>query len=370
MALLLLIGSFQATFFATLLLTKGHKKLHDKVLLSWLLVIAFQLFTIYGAFQQLFLKTPQLLLLAPLAESLIYFHGPALLLYTQLLIAKEPVLKKVQLAHFLLFLASILFLILLFLVHEQDLWIFTHLPTVAPNYYAISRFLNHVHGPFYIVWVFFLLNKHSRDVKNNFSFTEYVNLAWLKHITIAFSLIWIAVLVTILFDLPFKGDEVIYATATFVVFLLGFLGLKQGNVFHEEATVVLRSNIQEPKYEKSNIDESVAKKIAGDLRAHMQEKQAFLKSRLTLDEVANQLDTTTHILSQVLNQHMGKTFFDFVNEYRVEKAQKMLLDRDFDHYTLLGIALDAGFNSKSSFNRIFKKHVGCPPSEFKSRNRN
>jgi AraC-like DNA-binding protein len=69
-------------------------------------------------------------------------------------------------------------------------------------------------------------------------------------------------------------------------------------------------------------------------------------------------------LSQVINAELNKSFFDFINEYRIAEAKRRLLDGRFEHYSILAIALEVGFNNKASFNRVFKKHTRMTPSDF------
>ena len=95
----------------------------------------------------------------------------------------------------------------------------------------------------------------------------------------------------------------------------------------------------------------------------MAEQRPWLEPELNLAELAHRLALHPVLLSKVLNTGCGQSFSDFVNTYRVEEARRKLADACFAHYSLVGIALDSGFNSKSTFNRVFKKLVGTAPSE-------
>jgi len=99
------------------------------------------------------------------------------------------------------------------------------------------------------------------------------------------------------------------------------------------------------------------------LLAHMHAAQPYLAPELTLGELAAQLRTNTSWLSRVVNAGCGQNFNDFINEYRVQAAEQRLRDPQFQHYTLLAVALESGFNSKSTFNRVFRKLRGQTPSE-------
>ena len=98
------------------------------------------------------------------------------------------------------------------------------------------------------------------------------------------------------------------------------------------------------------------------LRALMERERLYRHSELKLGDLAGRLAISTHHLSAILNGDLETTFYDFVNGYRVREVQDRLGGPDAARHTLLAIALDAGFNSKTSFNRIFKKHAGCTPS--------
>lgn len=95
----------------------------------------------------------------------------------------------------------------------------------------------------------------------------------------------------------------------------------------------------------------------------MDQRKPYLDSKLTAPDLAGLLGVSSHHLAQILNLSLGLNFFDFVNRYRVKSFQETIL-RPNRHKTILAVALDCGFNSKSSFNRIFKKETGKTPSEF------
>jgi AraC-like DNA-binding protein len=95
----------------------------------------------------------------------------------------------------------------------------------------------------------------------------------------------------------------------------------------------------------------------------MANEQPWLEPELTLTELAHRLRTNPALLSKVINAGCGHNFNDFVNSYRVAEAQRKLADPRFAHYSLVGVALESGFNSKSTFNRVFKKQLGQAPSE-------
>jgi AraC-like DNA-binding protein len=97
----------------------------------------------------------------------------------------------------------------------------------------------------------------------------------------------------------------------------------------------------------------------------MIEKKPFLDSELTLSSLAKDLNMSRSQLSQLINDGIGENFYDFVNKYRVEEVKSLMTDPAMKNFNLLGIALEAGFKSKSTFNLIFKRFTGLTPTEYK-----
>ena len=101
-----------------------------------------------------------------------------------------------------------------------------------------------------------------------------------------------------------------------------------------------------------------------ELIDYMQSEKPFLRTKLSINDLAEDLGIPSHHLSQVINERLNQNFYDFINSYRIEELKVKLKDPHNKHLTMLGIAFDCGFNSKASFNRIFKKHTGQTPSEY------
>src|SRR5262249_57920141 len=109
-----------------------------------------------------------------------------------------------------------------------------------------------------------------------------------------------------------------------------------------------------------------AKALARKLTARMIDGKLYRDSALTLQALADEVGATPHMLSQVLNLHLRKSFFVFVNSYRAEALMAALADPSQRHRGVLELALEAGFNSKSTVNSFFKRHTGLTPSAFRA----
>lgn len=97
-------------------------------------------------------------------------------------------------------------------------------------------------------------------------------------------------------------------------------------------------------------------------------EKIYLNENLSLKEFALHLKADPNLMSFILNNHMGINFYDFVNRHRIEEVKNKLNNPQYKHLTLLGIALESGFNSKTTFNRVFKQATGITPTEFQRRN--
>lgn len=116
------------------------------------------------------------------------------------------------------------------------------------------------------------------------------------------------------------------------------------------------------KYEKSGLKANEVEKYKELIYELLVKKQLFLNQELRLQDLAEEMGISNHHLSQLLNQHMNTTFFDLINKYRVGEAKELI--KTHQHYTLLQIAYDSGFNNKTSFVNAFKRFEGTTPSRF------
>lgn len=229
--------------------------------------------------------------------------------------------------------------------------------------------------------------RYRRRIKDVYSNIETMKLKWLGFIAGLFLAIWLIAVPLDLYDfyLGDVPDELAFAAMAaqlIAVYALGVVGLRQPIVFDlsgARAMAVLSSVSNEPvagasgrsarakatgrqKYARSALSEDNAKRVVARLDATMTEARLYLDSNLTLPAVAERTGISVNHISQAINQHLGRNFFDVVNGYRVEEAKKLLATTDD---SILDIALAVGFNAKSTFNAAFKKAIGDTPSRFR-----
>lgn len=157
-------------------------------------------------------------------------------------------------------------------------------------------------------------------------------------------------------------DYSISLAMTVFIYTVGVLGYKQPAIFSGQA---LQKVFLAPKYQNSSLTPSASQSLLQKLLAFMKAEKPYLDQDLRLAGLAEQMNSTTHHLSQVINEQLGKSFSDFVNSYRVEAAQKMLTDEKNKDIYIINIAYASGFNNKTSFNKAFKEMTGCSPSEYR-----
>ena len=102
-----------------------------------------------------------------------------------------------------------------------------------------------------------------------------------------------------------------------------------------------------------------------NLKDLMEREKLYLNEKLSGNEMAETLGISRHELSELLNNELETNFYNFINHYRVEACKQKMANPKFGHYTLLALALDCGFNSKTTFNTVFKKETGMTPRQFK-----
>lgn len=133
----------------------------------------------------------------------------------------------------------------------------------------------------------------------------------------------------------------------------------------EKAPVVQASSIHDQKYQKQKLSEELASTLKIKLVAYMKDARPYLDNELTLAGLSEQLNMSSHHLSQLLNQHFNQSFYDFINEHRIKEIKRRLADPADNHKTILSLALSSGFNSKATFNSTFKRKENMTPSAYR-----
>ncbi len=382
--IIILLAAVQGFFLAIILFQK-YRDLYANRFLG-ILLVCYSLILVHLFLQDsgVYAQYPHLLFILIGLPLLV---GPLHYLYARFLI--QPV-ARFEMRNGLPFLPLIVFtLIQMPSLFKSTSEILSSLPDVESEGLELEQLIFNwiiiIQGLAYILYTLVMIRTFSSKMKEVFSALDKVKLNWLQNITVMALVAWgMFVLEILLYFMDIKilqfGQVSSFLIAIYV-YTLGYWGMLKSEIFLQPAVVnsmnelsyLGQNEIQTEalaeikKYEKSGLSEEKAQKILDALLLVMEQQRPYRDSEITLTQLANMLSFSPHNLSEVINTRLQKNFFDFINEYRVEEVKKDLLDPAKNHLKILSIAFDAGFNSKSSFNTIFKKQTGKTPSEFRER---
>lgn len=371
------ITSYQALFFALLVLLKKHKNQSD-----WFLVLFFVLHFIMAQDHVLH-RTGFIENIGSAFTSLpiAFMLGPVLYLY---ILSHIQTITSKYLYHFIP--AMLSFGVIYFFYYQHPIAVKTDilldlmgngLPLWLEIQIGIMIFIM---LPFYIYSCIRSMRQHKTYALMRLSYTENVSLAWLNRFIWIMIGVWIALLIGYLankFTLQDNHKDMALAAkllGSFGHIYLGIYGIRNNIAFSEvdappelepEPIVhVPKVATLAPNAAKLQLEAKQIKAYEERLLQCMEEKKPYLNPKLSLKDLAARSDIPYYHLSMLLNQHLDATFYDFVNRYRVEEFINLYQDSRNDNFTLLSLAYDAGFNSKSTFYTIFKKFKGASPSSY------
>ena len=242
-------------------------------------------------------------------------------------------------------------------------------------------------------WLMRRLHRYRRRIEDYYSTIESIRLNWLYTLTWIFIASNVAVLsIFLLYNVGYLTTDIdttfsiVFGVVTLALFYFSYNGMRQYNlaefrdllpeaVSTEDAPQVDTSTTDSPKpepppeeetrYKTSSLRDDQMEIIFQKLNACLVEEKVYRDPDLKVYDLAERLHVTTHNVSQTINTKALKSFYDFINEYRVNHFKQLLVDPQMQQYTILGLGLESGFNSKTSLNRIFKKHTGMSPSAFR-----
>ena len=363
-----IIGVFLSFFLVILILTKKSRNLSDIYLAVWIAIIGMQIFGYYTFISGLIYVYPKLMWLNFPYE---FLHGPLLYLFVKSLTNPEHFRSKKWLFHFIL---PILILFTTFpimaLPDSQRILFYKNNGKGFEEYFFDWALLMVILGIVYNIITIGLLLNHKKRIRNQFSYQENINLNWLWFLIFGMSITWTIIMLG-------GSDKWIFSTSSFLLVFMGFFGIRQVGIFTDQPFqpqpvneleaddhVKIEPVTEKKKYYKSSLKDDTARQLQETLRQLMQQKKLYAIPDLSLTDLATQLDIHPNYLSQVINDLEGVNFYNYINTLRVQEFLKLVAEPENRKYTLLSLAYDCGFNSKTTFNRFFKKATGLSPSEY------
>ena len=302
--------------------------------------------------------------------------GPLLFLYGKYLTQKRRHLRKKDYLHFLPFLLATLYF-LPFYVLSGDEKLVSIKQGVFGEEIALLATIKGVH--MFIYFGAALYTTHARikgiDVLDQAHRSKII---WYRRML--YAMIFVLLISGTLYYIPFfngnelwDSDRVTSLLLTLVIYMYAFVAIKHPESVSDVKSLVsahskeTSNNNGAFKYQTSPFDAKKRQYYLRLLINHMEAAKPYLNPDLNRADVALALSISTHNVSQIINEELEINFYEFVNRYRVEEVKRKLRAGEQTHKTLLAIALEAGFKSKSSFNRVFKQHTGITPSQYLSR---
>lgn len=367
---LLLLAAFQGLLLIIAINTiQDNNVSANRILSVLILLISIALIgrvSTYG--REIFQWQPRLLLL----PDMIYFlYGPVFFLYIQRLLTIPSKGRFGPWFYFIpAFLHMLAYLPLLFI--DTETFTSRVVDLSFKEYFIGAAALALVFNIYYWLKCNRMIKNYEYNTTNNYSFEENVQyLSTVINLKFICLLVWGLTYVIGFIGWWFQYDwlwltdkftDTIWILFSFTVFFLGYFAMKQPEIFRvAEKEVLEEPELNVVTNQTSNAEMEVLK---AKLERIMKEEQPYLNPRLALSELADLAGTNVHTLSRLINEGFDKNFYDFVNSYRVEEFKKRIVLPAYKNQTFLALAFSVGFNSKTAFNRSFKKLTNSTPRKF------
>ena len=374
-------GLVLAIFFITLILAKKGKQVRDYLLAFFIFLLGTFLLIKY-VFQYDLYNTYPIIVYLDIAYWVLL--GPTLYVYTLVSIKGENRLRLNYV--FTLIPATLVVICFSRYIFGTVTDLFNNkenLPVIA----VIGIYIWLYNSPIFYILTIIGIRKHQKKIKNHYSSSKSVDLKWLYYLSHGFAVFILFLLtrgvISYVFnwEFPFNNYSISLGVVFIYIFGIGFYGYRQQGIFINDTVInaesenpekkmglVIQGNKNHLSYQKSGLNNEEAQIILSKLKNLMISEQPYLESELHLSALAVKVDVSTHKLSQVINESLNKNFFDFVNEYRIEKVKKLLSDPENNQLKIVSLAYDCGFSSKSTFYSLFKKSEGLTPAQYRLKN--
>lgn len=352
---LLLLGILQGSILVILLNRIKDKNKSANAFLS--IFILLLVITLLGRTLKEFKIATSLPNFLALPDAIIYLYGPILYFYIKTLVSKFKLTRSVLLIHLMPVGLFLLAEIPLFL-EESNSWHILWREQTRTRFIIIEGsaiFFN----IFYLFLDVRLLLRYKKNSEHNLSFKQYPSYLTVILILIGICLaIWLFSYLSWVIGyynpLSIFGYRAIWLTMVFITYALAYFAMNQPELFKMSLETK-----KEPLLKNNELDA-----LKERLAQLMNEEKPYLKPRLTLQELATMLEVNTSVLSNVINGKFKQNFNDFVNEYRIQEFIQLSQKPAHKNLTILALAYEAGFNSKTTFNTKFKKKMGKTPFQF------
>ena len=364
-------ASIQGIFLSILLVRTKINQPANRILAILLILLSFHLILAGFDNRDFFLTFPHLSRVSWIIGSL---YWPLTFLFV-LYITRSPS-EKIR-NHFWLFIPFVILFIIMLpyyaLSAEEKRALLSNFEEASKDDFG---WINQVVSLFHILFQAYFLAYYLRfekKLKEEYSEIESVRILWLKQfliLTLAATVLAVFSFFSRTWNLPVFSQFYSFHFIGIVLlfYWLSYKALTQPVLFGivKEISPTQPTTGQDPetKYKKSSLENEQLIAIFGKVKQVLQEQKLYLKNDLTLTQLSGEVGIPRHQLSQAINSCYTGNFFDLINGYRIEAFKQFASQPEKRHLSLLGIAQEAGFNSKASFYSVFKKKTGMTPSEY------
>jgi AraC-like DNA-binding protein len=364
-----LLAAVQGILLTIVLLTRKQNHTANKILAIATFFLSIDLMFAVYYYKGWYREYPQIM---GISYPFPLLYGPLFYLYVKLVSKKAARFQKIDLLHFLPAVIVYLLCIPVYLYSDEQKIEFVNnmiLDIQSPMFTVFENIVP-VQGMIYALMTIKIVRDYDKKIRDAFSNIDLINLNWLKYIAFAGLVIWtIVALLSFVRGLSIRFDLLLQISLSILIYSIGYKGLRQPEIFLNPSADTSEP-VQTEKYKRSGLSDKFADEIGKKLKGFMVSEKPYLDNDLTMQKLADRMNVSNHNLSEVINSKLGLSYYDFINNYRVEEFKNRIADSANDLYNILSIAFDSGFKSKGSFNSIFKKNTGMTPSEYKSKHRN
>ena len=357
--IIILLGISQGLFLAVTLQFISNTNKKANTILSTILVLA--MLMLIGRFLYVRHLNYVIFQWSLVVDSIVFLFGPLLFLYIKRFLFKGEKHTILPFYHFIPF-VSLLIISLYFVVKfSAEEYYQYFLDDNLTSLFNIISIVMIVLNSAYVISSLVLIRKFKNSEKNIFSFNQNP-LLFLYTFVIAFSICifaWLLSKINSFFNsyFSFITYDIIWVAIPVFIYVIGYFSLKQPELF--------RMPLEDKAKEKKNrLSDGESVLLQEKLNSLMENDKVFLKSDLTLKDISDTLNTSTNNISWLLNNVYKMTFYDFINQYRIKEFIQKVENKEHLLHTILALSFDAGFNSKSTFNKAFKIFMNDTPSNY------
>lgn len=216
----------------------------------------------------------------------------------------------------------------------------------------------------YLIASLILVVKTFRSLGISFFTSRKQSISWLRNFIILMFIMLISVAIANTFLIVDLGMYIVGTIISVLIYATSFNVIRASDFFQDSVADPLNPK---KKYEKSTLQEEEKNSILTELKKCMEVDMDYKEHLLSLQYISKKLRVSGHNISQVISEKLDQTFYEMIAAYRIKEAKSILADPMQNQMTIEDLADEVGYNSKSAFNRSFKKIEGMTPSEFREK---